>query len=509
MVSFSKQYLSYYPRKLPHFQDYPVLLPVWVWKVLAPIPVSTPELNVFQRTVLSFLEAGKTDSVEIAEWMGVERELVLLIMVNELQSSRGLIDDNFKLTAQGLTVLNKSLDHRRDLNRLTHCYMFQDALTGEIWPRIANNLRDIEPVREENGFPILQRDRNSGKELRPFVVAVPSRARPNAPSVEEFRKAAQKHNVAFDNQSMRGQGVDFWTRVSVDEFEFSGATPEPAYVLTHFMNSEHPEHLCGLQDPLHISQLDPWIHKLHLTIARSSASFAQKAMQFTGLDSNENETLALLEQRIHKEVEFALMIEFPNIDRVAHLATYVEAIHRRQKMIEELAAQGRLPHFSELEELIGQCQKANEACFKFMLREWRFLDDSLITPQTTRSDLRRSLHQYAGQYYSQLDLDRFEKVQPRNVFSAIGYSTGKFTEPNVSLQPLLVATLLGLADHPNHPFVQIPASLRALADFEALMNDRNSAAHASGQHVNVTTACQHAVFTLKWIQSFLQNLGTK
>jgi len=475
---------------------------------LVPFPVRNPQLNVFQRTILSFLEAGKTDTVEIAEWMGVDRDLVLLILNNELQE-KSLVDKEYKLTAKGQIALNNSLKDLRDLDRLTHCYMFQDALTGEVWPRISNKLRDIEPIREENGFPVLKRDRDSGKELKPFVLTVPSRARPIAPSVEEFRKASQKHNLAFDNQLMRGQDADFRARVTVDEFELSDMPPEPAYILSHFKTSEHPEHLCGLQDPLHISQLDPWIHNLHLTMAKSSAPFAQKAMQFTGRDLDENETLGALELRINKEVEFALMIEFPNIDQVPHLATYISAIHRRQKLVEELGAQGRAPHFSELEELIGQCQKANEACFKFMLRAWRFLDDSIITPQTARSDLRRTLHHYAGRYYAQSDLDRFEKVQPRNVFSAIGYSTGKFTAPNVSLQPLLVATLLGLADHPNHPFVQIPAPLRALADFEALMNDRNSAAHASGQQVNVTTACQHAVFTLTWIQSFLQNLGTK
>ena len=507
MASFSSQYLSYYPRRLPHFKSSPVLLPVWVWRVLAPIPVRSPELNVFQRTILSFLEAGKTDTVEIAEWMGVERDLVLLIIVNELQEEKKLVDRQYKLTTEGQTVLNNSLEHRRDLNRLTHCYMFQDALTGEIWPRIASDLRDIEPLREESGFPILKRDRNSGKELKPFVLACSPKDRPSEPSIEEFRRAVQMHNLAFDNQRIRGEGVDFRSRVSVDEFELSDMDPEPAYVLSHLMTSENPEHLCALQDPLHISQLDPWIHKLHLTIAKKSVPFAQKAMQFTALDTNENETFSTLELRINKEVEFVLMIEFPNIDRVPYLAAYVSAIHRRQKLIDEFVAQGRTPHFSELEELIGQCQKANEACFKFMLREYPFVDDSLIPFQTTPAELIRTLHHIADRYYIQSDLDRFKKVPVRSVYSAIGYSTGKFQEANLSLQPLLVATLLSFTDHPNHPFIQVPKSQRELVGFEALMNDRNSAAHASGQQINVTTATQHAAFTLTWIQSFLQNLG--
>ena len=61
MALFADRFLSYYPQKLPNQNDMPLLLPVWIWKVLAPIP-QHQKINFFQRTILGLIDAGQKDA---------------------------------------------------------------------------------------------------------------------------------------------------------------------------------------------------------------------------------------------------------------------------------------------------------------------------------------------------------------------------------------------------------------------------------------------------------------
>ena len=135
----------------------PLLLPVWIWKVLAPFP-QHQTINFFQRTILGFIDAGQKDPVQIAEWMGVETDLVLLIIANELIPNEW-IDNHTKITENGKAILNDYLEKRGEL---THCFMFQDALTGEVWPRLTKSLNDLTVLNDENGWPILSKNLESG-----------------------------------------------------------------------------------------------------------------------------------------------------------------------------------------------------------------------------------------------------------------------------------------------------------------------------------------------------------
>jgi hypothetical protein len=502
MALFADRFLSYYPQKLPNQNDMPLLLPVWIWKVLAPIP-QHQKINFFQRTILGLIDAGQKDAVQIAEWMGVEKELILLIIATELKPNEW-IDSHTTITIKGKSILNDYLEKRGEL---THCFMFQDALTGEIWPRLTKHLKDIEASEDEKGWPILSKNLESGYKLKPFILNADSQKKLKKPSTQQVQKAIEHHNTAFYNARLRDAGWSKDTKITIDEFDVPEQEPAPAFVLSHIMSSKHPEHICILQDPLHVSQIDEWIQELHIKLAKHNQALANKIRQFTGQQQIESETIEQFEQRITTEVAFEQLIDFPNVKQVPHLASHLAAVQRRKIQIEEFLSLDSKPNFSDVDDMVSQCQKACEACFKWMLKRWPLPHNRIIATNSTRENLQDALKQRVGRYFNPQTLTLFSKVPVRTVFSAIGYSVGDFLNANVSLQPLLVATLLSLPEYPDHPFLAIFTNEHDLLSFLNLMNDRNASSHASGQQTTVSAALEHAEFTLSWIKSFTNYLG--
>ena len=501
MALFADRFLSYYPQKLPSKDDIPLLLPVWIWKVLAPFP-QHQTINFFQRTILGFIDAGQKDPVQIAECMGVETDLVLLIIANELIPNEW-IDNHTKITENGKAILNDYLEKRGEL---THCFMFQDALTGEVWPRLTKSLNDLTVLNDENGWPILSKNLESGYKLKPFILKVNNQKKPQAPSVQQIQKAIERHNTAFYNARLR-DSLSKNIKITIDEFELSEQEPSSAFVLSHIMVSKHPEHICTLKDPLHVSQLDEWSQELHIKLAKHNQGLANKIRQFTGQQQIESETIEQFEQRITTEVAFEQLIDFPNVTQVPHLASHLAAIQRRKIQIEEFLSLDSKPNFSDVDDMVSQCQKACEACFKWMLKRWPLPHNRIIATNSSRENLQDALKQRVGRYFNSQTLTLFSKVPVRTVFSAIGYSVGDFLNANVSLQPLLVATLLSLPEYPDHPFLAIFTNEHDLSSFLNLMSDRNASSHASGQQTTVSAALEHAEFTLSWIKSFTNYLG--
>ena len=162
MAQFTDQYLSYFGgRRTPRGQ--PILWPVWVWEILAPKP-DQQGLNLFQKSILGLIRAKKNDPDLIAEWLGLEKEMVLYIIAGQLIPN-GWLDDKSKLTESGLAMLEKDQDIR---GNLTTAYLFQDAVTGKLWPRISQNLPYINSLSE--GRPEFKVSRGSDWVEKPFVV---------------------------------------------------------------------------------------------------------------------------------------------------------------------------------------------------------------------------------------------------------------------------------------------------------------------------------------------------
>lgn len=504
---FSDVFLSYYP-KLPRGESSRnmLFLPVWGWQVLAPVHRSSKALNLFQRTVLGLFDTDQADPVKIAGWLGTEVDLVHLIIANELQPN-GWLDSKGKLTQIGKNLLDNETDQRREMR---HCFILQDAVTGKIWPRVLPDLNYLDTEHVE-GKVLIATDKDSGKKLRPFILRPTHYDEPIAPKPNQIRRALQKHRDAQVSQNLRQQYSEADADTQLDEFELIEQSPQALFILSHLMQSPIATHVCALQDPTHTAQVDEWIQHLPIALASQDKAFAQEIQRFTGEQIEPDESLQQFEQRIAAESAFELAVDFPFADRVDQLIQYLTAIQRRSKQLSE----SNHPQQSDAEDLINQCQKAIEACFKHMLKKWPLPHAQLVAKDLKHDDMRRALQHRAGHYFRPDSLDLFYRTPASTVSSAIGYSVGLYSQANVSLGPLVVAALLSVGDHPQHPLVQRTSEEQDLDQdlhcIFGLMQDRNSSAHASGMNTPIKEFSQaaqdNAAFVQRWVQSFTQQLG--
>lgn len=507
MALFSDVFLSYYP-KLPRGESSRnmLFLPVWGWQVLAPVHRSSKRLNLFQRSILGLFDTGQNDPEKIAGWLGTEVDLVHLIIANELQPN-GWLDNDGKLTESGKDILDDALDQRREVR---HCFILQDAVTGKIWPRVLPDLNYLNTEHME-GKVLIATDKDSGKKLQPFILNPMRREEPVAPKTNQIRRALQKHRDAWVSQNLRQQYSEADADTQLDEFELIDQSPQPFFILSHLMQSPIATHVCALQDPTHTAQVDEWIQHLPMALAIQNKAFAQKVQGFTGEQIEPDESLQQFEERIAAESAFELTVDFPFADRVDQLVQYLTAIQRRSKQLSESSH----PQQSDAEDLINQCQKGVEACFKHMLKKWPLPHAEIIAKDFKHDDMRRALQRRAGHYFRPASLDLFCKTPARTVFSAIGYSTGRWAQADVSLGPLVVAALLSVGDHPRHPLAHRASEEQDLDQdlhcIFGLMQDRNSSAHASGMNTPIKEFSQaaqdNAAFVQRWVQSFTQQLG--
>lgn len=156
------RYLRFDVRRPPGGR--PLLWPVRVWKVLYPTN-RVLKLNLFQQAILGLARARCQDSSEMAELLGLDRELVAFIIATQLIPN-GWMTTLGSVTSQGERVLEEAQDASEEVRM---GYAYQDAISGNWLPRFTEELPEIEAKRvDERGYPVFLRDLDSGKEDRPF-----------------------------------------------------------------------------------------------------------------------------------------------------------------------------------------------------------------------------------------------------------------------------------------------------------------------------------------------------
>lgn len=128
-----------------------VLLPVFAWRVVAPVP-KPRKLNVFQRAVLALARAGVVQVDVVAERLRLHRDLVALV-VQELQT-RMLMDVLGRPTKHGVDALAEADQLAADELRTGH--ILTHASDGSIWPCFLIGdlpLAEVEP--DEDGWPVM------------------------------------------------------------------------------------------------------------------------------------------------------------------------------------------------------------------------------------------------------------------------------------------------------------------------------------------------------------------
>ena len=358
MAQFTDQYLNYFgSKRSPRGKS--ILWPVWVWEVLAPKP-GKEGLNLFQRSILGLIKARKSDPALIAEWLGLEKEMILYIIAGQLQPD-GLLDEKGRLTADGLKELEEDQD-QRDI--LSTAYIFQDAITGKLWPRVSQDLPYIDPL-EEGGRPEFKASRASDWIEKPFVINCSS-SMPERPSMTEIRTVLRQGNNAIHNMRVRGELEYHRKEYRADEVELLKQTPFRAYVMCWVV--EDKGDVWGVTDPLAITPSGDFLRQSIYEHAQKNSGLLNRLKGI--IDAvPEKETYEEMLKRQNACVELAQFIEFATASRVPNLESSLGALLRRQQSLGEAVSDKDI-RFEDCDDLVLQAQKVFEACFKWMLVEW-------------------------------------------------------------------------------------------------------------------------------------------
>ncbi len=440
MALFTDYYLNFFHgRRSPRGQSF--LWPVWVWEVLAPNP-KRQGLNVFQRSILGLIQAGKTDPDLMAEWLGLEKELILYIIAGQLEPN-GWLDHKMQLSPEGEAMLQEDNDRRNDL---ATAYLFQDGVSGKLWPRVAGKLSEMDVTgHNRQGFPEFQINRETGWTERPYLISQHS-GELNKPTMQELRTALRQGNNAIHNTKVRGEIEFYQQEFRADEMELLDEQPFKAYVMGWVLRDQGD--VWSVSDPLALTATGDFLREGVYRQAQHSQVFARTLKSIIG-EVPEKETYEDMVKRLSASVDLAQFIEFAKAGTIPNLEPYLGALLRRQQFLEEAQGDGDI-RFEDCDDLINQAQKVFECCFKWMLGQWKIPNQQFIQRNWHCGDIRCAIQEIAGSFLAESDMDDLASQKAGSIF----YAATK-PDPKVSLRPLLAATLFTLPAHPTHPLLHI------------------------------------------------------
>lgn len=491
MAMFAKRYLNFNEGNKTPFKGRSLLWPVWCWEILVP-KTTQNQLNIFQRSILGLFHAKKTDTSEISEWLGIEQEMVLYIIASQLQPN-GWMDNKGRLTEKGVQILEDDLDIRRIL---TTGYIFQDAITGKLWPRVADRLPDVEPESyNSKGFPVFAINRDRGWKDEPFALncSVPP---PTPPGVHELKSIIEQGNNAIHNQRIRDEILnEEQDEFEVDEIDQITVKPFKSYIFCWAIPDI--ESNWAITDPIAVSPKASWMKEVAIKQLDHNPALAGRLRSLIG-EAPQEETWEEKNKRIIADVELQIFADFPGTRQIPHLASCLGILLRREQ---DITATDEDTRFEDCNDLVTQSQRVFEACFRWMLNKWPIAHEKIFNGSWSKDEILYSLQEIASGFLSPEDIDNLSNQKAKSIWYAANRSSG-----TSSLRPIMTATLFTLTNHADHPLMRFKLNELNLGEILALTPERNSVSHASSKEIHKNYALDCAAFTTQWVKKLLGNI---
>jgi hypothetical protein len=465
----------------------PFLWPVRVWKVLYPTKCVL-KLNLFQQAILGLARARCQDGSEMAELLGLDRELVAFIIATQL-IPKGWMTTLGAVTLQGERVLEDAQDASEEIRM---GYAYQDAISGNWLPRFTEALPEIEAKRiDERGYPIFLRDLDSGKEDRPFRL---NHLRESSLDMGALFDAFERYRTDHDHAKQRDD--DLPTRVRMDSLSFVEDFAQPMWLWTWIFPDEAGPQLWLVSDPFGLQQAASWLRKpLQEVLPRNDGAARYIADAIGKTRSNDlsaEEWLRSLDNRI----DLALLTDYNWSGKMPLVAGYLTSVLRRNAL---LAAQDKNWQ-EDLTSLLIETHNLAESVFQWLLKKFpvdvRRLPDKSQDKNWTKdlaSEILRTLP------VAQLTDDTVRRLASQNLREI----RNALVRGNSSLKALMFAALLSTVEHTTHPLKDISAQSLALDRILDMADARNrKAGHAGGERISKDDAMAYANFVIEWVKIF-------
>lgn len=481
MAVFANRYLRY--RDEPYGKREPLLWPVYVYRIMYPAGHKN-ELDLFQRAILGLARAGCHDAHEMSLLLSLHVEMVLLIVARCL--SAGWIDARMHLTEAGIALLEKD----EDLSQELKCgLLFQDAITGMLWPRFDSDMPEIEALPESEEFPVFRLNRSKGQPLRPYVLK-PKLRMPASFGSQEVLEAYRLYRLDHFNAKQLYGSEALPEQVRARGIELISEQPEPMYVLTWVAEDRTGDKPWKLCDPFKIRQQVPWLENVFTDLLPHDGMLVRKLSRVAGKPEPDKQSVDEWMRSMEQAIDMDLLLEHAWACRQDLTARYYSSLKRRLLLIE----QGMGKH--ELDPVLTDAQKLCESVCQWILRE--FPADVDVLPKVNNHDRDRN-----KSILQALDLPA---LTPRSIGVLAGQNLkqvrGVLEGRNQSLKAMLFGALLSTDGVASHPFRKIAVEKLAFEQILALADARNEAAHASGKEFKQDDVVQLGEFALNWTLLF-------
>ncbi len=442
------------------------------------VPAFGVEINLFQEVLLRLLQTGVKDLAQLAKLSALDRQLVAFILAKELQPNRW-IDHRFDLTEDGVAALE---GHASSAGAERVMFAFWDSVSARWMPFLSERPPEIFPVDETAQRPRFLVDRDSGRQVSPFVVRRSKGDRTAqrealAPVLRQFQRQRADDDDDADMVAANYSALQFLNdapqlgRVWVQAFAVDGDLHP--WLVTDPFRPDRPERAMreALTELLQVDpRLEDWLGQ-RLAIRTDVASGHDKDLGAT----------------LHLESQVAELVppsQDPSVELVREYAARVLRLVQRLRS-SAVALQ------EDLSSAVVHSGSCFEALLQWMLQKWT-ANPSQWPDSWGKRELRLWLSEIPmAEPLSVVCVRALESQSSQIVLKAA-------SERNQPMKALLVAALLSTHVHDSHPLRRAPIN-----DLDwTLIGLRNKGGHATSFRLQRDPVLNFAEMALRWVELF-------
>jgi len=479
------RYLRFDVRRPPGGR--PFLWPVRVWKVLYP-KNRVLKLNLFQQAILGLARARCQDSAEMAELLGLDQELVAFIIATQLIPN-GWMTTLGALTPQGERVLEEAQDASEEVRM---GYAYQDAISGNWFPRFTEELPEIEAKRiDERGYPVFLRDLDSGKEDRPFRL---NHYRDGVMDMGALFDAFQRYRTDHEHAKQRDE--ELATRVRIESLSFVEDSAQPMWLWTWIFPDEAGSQPWLVADPFGLQQAASWLRKPLQEVLPQNAGAARYIADAMGEVRSENTSSEQWLRSLENHIDLTLLADYNWARKVPLVEGFLASVLRRRAL---LASQEKSWQ-EDVTSLLIETHNLAESVLQWLLKMYP-ADIRRLPHWKDQRDWKDGEAHYYLRFFNLPCLT--ENVIRRLSEQRLDQVRTAAKRGGSSLKALLFAGLLGTVDQAGHPFLKLPADELLLSRLLDMADARNKkAGHSGGERIAREEAMEYADFVVEWVQIF-------
>ena len=467
-----------------------VLWPVLVHRVLYP-EVSKERMNLFQKVVMRLVRAKIHDVEELANLTGFHKNLIRLIF-SQLINKRWLTDDAKKLTESGV----KSIDEEDEQSeQLTSGYLFQDAVTGKLWPRMENRLILLEPINQEEEFPTFSLNRKTGEYIKPYKpffkqgdCAMPS-------SGNAFR-AWQDYRSDYRAANQLSNFAELPKQIKLSGITYQSEQAESSWVMV-WITASNDGKLWSIKDPFNIRDEAWFLSDSFTRFLESDRNFPKRLANLIDKPEPDEQSVSEWLSSLRDQSEIQVLIEYPWAKHDPDIKAAIAVLLKRREMLES----GQ-DYKNDLEASITEAQKLLEILMQWTIKNF---------PANKRGIPKNNYDQnLKKQLLNALQLPAFKD----KIISVLSNQDFKMVvrclnSPASSLKALVFAAALGTVGNDNHPLKALGDDQLQLNKLFELANLRNQTSHGNSQHtgqkyteISIETAHMYIDYALQFTEHF-------